>query len=142
MAMGPVDVVVIAFAGNNFRGEIAEALAEAVGNGSMHIIDLLFVKKDAAGNVVTIELDAIEPEIGDALDPYTDEVLGLIAEEDVAELAAEIEPNSAALLIVFEHLWAARLAEAVVAANGTLVSQLRVPREIVETVRAARSAGA
>ena len=49
MALGPVELLVIKFPGNEFRGEIAPALRELVENGTIRIIDLLFIKKDADG---------------------------------------------------------------------------------------------
>ena len=48
---GPVEFIEIAFPGNQFNSEIVLALRELVDNGTIQIIDLLFVKKDAVGNV-------------------------------------------------------------------------------------------
>ena len=56
MALGPVELLVIKFPGNEFRGEIAPALRELVENGTIRIIDLLFIKKDADGKVTANEL--------------------------------------------------------------------------------------
>jgi hypothetical protein len=49
MPLGPVELLVIRFPGNRFRGELVPALAELVAAGTVRIIDFLFVKKDSAG---------------------------------------------------------------------------------------------
>jgi hypothetical protein len=49
----------IAFSGNRFNGQIVPALRELVENGTIRIIDLLFVKKDATGNLLVVELDKL-----------------------------------------------------------------------------------
>jgi hypothetical protein len=38
--IGPVDYLIVAFPGNEFRGEIAPALAELVEAGTIRIIDI------------------------------------------------------------------------------------------------------
>ena len=55
MAVGPVDVYIIGFPGNKFSGRIAPAIMELVENGTIRILDLLFVMKDADGVVTTLE---------------------------------------------------------------------------------------
>ena len=55
MAAGPVDVYIIGFPGNNFSGRIAPAILELVETGTIRVLDLLFVMKDADGTVTTIE---------------------------------------------------------------------------------------
>lgn len=48
MTIGSLDVVVIEFQGNRFKGEIGPALQEIVVKGIVRILDLAFVKKDSA----------------------------------------------------------------------------------------------
>jgi len=55
MAEGPVHYIVVAFPENRFSGQIAPALAELVDNGTIRVIDLAFVAKDANGDVATME---------------------------------------------------------------------------------------
>ena len=54
MAVGPVDVYIIGFPGNKFTGRIAPAILELVENGTIRVLDLLFVMKDADGAVTTL----------------------------------------------------------------------------------------
>ena len=62
MAVGPVDVDIIGFPGNKFSGRIAPAMMDLVDSGTIRVIDLLFVMKDADGVVTTIEAADIDEE--------------------------------------------------------------------------------
>ena len=92
--IGPVDYLIVAFPGNEFRGEIAPALADLVEAGTIRIIDLAFVGKDAEGNVVALELTDIDPEVREGFEKAGVEVNGLFNEEDLAAVGEELEPNS------------------------------------------------
>lgn len=131
MIKGPVEYVVIAFEGNHFSGEIIPAMADVVEKGVIRIIDLIFIRKDEEGNVMLIEFEDLEDKFGDDIDPLVDMVTGLVAEEDAQIFASAMEPNTAALAIVFEHLWAADLAVAIRNANGRMVADGHIPREAV-----------
>ena len=43
--MGPVEYLVVEFPGNKFKGEIVPALKELTDNGTIRIIDLVFVRQ-------------------------------------------------------------------------------------------------
>ena len=53
--MGPVEYLIVEFPGNQFKGEIVPALGELTDNGTIRIIDLIFIKKDADGDVSWFE---------------------------------------------------------------------------------------
>ncbi len=134
MALGPIQYIVVKFEGNNFHGEIADALAKVHDSGIIRVIDLLFLKKDADGVISIIELDDLEDASG--FDLLVNDVMSLISESDMLELAEDLEPNSAEAVLVFEHVWAAEFAAAVRSAGGTLVDIDLVDREIVEAAEA------
>jgi hypothetical protein len=46
MGIGPVEYMIVAFPGNQFKGEIVPALQELVDAGTIRVIDLAFVIKD------------------------------------------------------------------------------------------------
>ena len=48
------------------------------------------------------------------------------------EIGAALDPDSSAMIVVWEDLWAARFASAVLAAGGVLVDLQRIPAEAVE----------
>ena len=62
METGPVDVYIIGFPGNKFTGRIAPAIAELVDNGTIRVLDLLFVMKDADGVVTTLAIEDLDQE--------------------------------------------------------------------------------
>ena len=134
MAVGPVDVMIIGFPGNKFTGRIAPALMELVDSGTIRVIDLLFVMKDADGTVATIEAADLDPETGpgfvgiDVLEP------GALGPEDAEEVSDDLEPNSSTLLIAFENVWAAKMADALRAADAVLIDQIRIPADVVDAV--------
>jgi uncharacterized membrane protein len=131
-SMGPVEYVVIAFPGNRFKGEIVPALAELVDNDVIGIIDVAFIKKDADGNAVMFEYDTLDDVLAFGFADVDGDAGGVLNDEDL-ELAAEaLEPDTSAALIVWEHRWAARVAQAIRDAGGRIVAGERVPDEIVE----------
>jgi Family of unknown function (DUF6325) len=132
----PVEYVIIAFPGNRFSGEIGPALAELVADGTVHIIDLVFIKKDEDGEVTIFEMESLD-EAGDlSLDELEGEAGGLLNDEDLELAAAALEPDSSAALIVWEQLWAARIAEAIRNADGQILAGERIPHDIVQAAMA------
>jgi uncharacterized membrane protein len=130
--MGPVEYVVIAFPGNRFKGEIVPAVAELVDHDVIRILDVAFIKKDADGHPTMFEYDALDDVLEFGFADVDGEAGGVLNDEDL-ELAAEaLEPDSSAALIVWEHRWAARVAQAIRDAGGRIVAGERVPDEVVE----------
>jgi Family of unknown function (DUF6325) len=132
MSIGPVEYLIVAFPGNRFKGEIIPALRELVDAGTIRIIDLAFVMKNADGAVVTAEMGDLDSEVFKALDALTPETLGLLNEEDLAAAAEELEPNSSAALLVWEDVWATKLRDAILNAGGELLDLERLPKEVVD----------
>ena len=83
--IGPVDYMIVAFPGNQFKGEIAPALADLVDAGTIRIIDIAFVGKDADGDTVAFELTELDPEVQKGLDNLGIEVEGLFNEDDLRD---------------------------------------------------------
>ena len=134
MDIGPVEILVVAFPENQFTGEIAPALEELVASGLIRVIDLVFVTKDGDGTVVGIELSDLDDAAGAAFQPHVEEPSGLLSEEDIEDLGAELEPNSSAAILLFEHLWATKFRDAVVDSGGQLVASIRIPKEVIDQV--------
>ena len=128
---GPVDLVLLRFPGNQFTGEIAPALGELVSNGTVRILDLVFIMKDADGNVAGVELADLG-DVGAAFESIDGEVSELLTDEDIEAAGEELEPNSSAALLMFENSWAGRFVNAVRAANGEVVAYERIGREALD----------
>ena len=133
--IGPVDYLVVGFPGNQFKGEIAPALAELVEAGTIRIIDIAFVGKDADGNTVSMELTELDPAVQEGLERAGVEVGGLFNEDDLADAADSLEPNSSAAVLVWENVWAREVAQAMRNAGGELLAFQRIPHEVVQAAR-------
>jgi uncharacterized membrane protein len=136
-AIGPVDYAVIAFPGNQFRGEIAPALSELVEAGTIRLIDAAFVGKDENGDITAFELTELAPDVQQALDALNIEVQGLFTDEELLAAGQELEPNSSAALLVWENVWARKVAQAIRDAGGLLIAFERVPHDVVQAAREA-----
>ncbi|MGH9215079.1 MAG: DUF6325 family protein [Acidimicrobiales bacterium] len=127
----PVDLVLLGFPGNQFTGNIAPALRDLVSSGTVRILDLVFISKDADGNVAGVELSDLG-EAGAAFDDVDGEINELLTEEDIEAAGEELEPNSSAALLMFENTWAGRLATAIREANGEVLAYERIPRDALQ----------
>jgi hypothetical protein len=127
VGIGPVDYVLIEFPGSQFNGQIAPNLVELVDDGTIRLLDLVFVHKTVDGDIESIELaDAAPVEAGDLADIEVG-YAGLLSDEDLDAAADVLEPGSSALLLVWENTWAAPLATAIRESGGQLVASGRIP---------------
>ncbi len=135
MALGPIEVVMIAFPENNFTGEIIPELTRLIEQDTISVIDALMVSKTAEGDIVFVEFDelGLDDDVK-ALSNLFNQADALISDDDVHEFAAGLEPNSSAALLVFEHTWSRPLRNAIVAAGGVLALNFRVPGDVVNEI--------
>jgi uncharacterized membrane protein len=131
MAAGPVDVYIIGFPGNKFTGRIAPAILELVDNGTIRVLDLLFVMKDEAGTVTSLQAADIGEE-GAAFLSIDIVQPGALGPEDAEEVSDDLPANSSAMLIAFENLWATKVVDALQAADAVLIDSIRIPADVVE----------
>lgn len=135
MTLGPIEIVVIGFEDGEFKGEIVSQLNSLVEAGTISIIDGVFVRRDSDEDVAYVELDQVGADSEAArLADLLDRVEGLVSEEDVDELAAELPVGGAAAMLVFEHTWMKPLRDAIVGAGGELIDTIRVPGPVVQEV--------
>jgi hypothetical protein len=131
MSLGPIELLVVKFPGNQFKGEIAPALTELVENGTIRVIDILFANKDADGTVEMVEVNDLDDADVRRFDPVVTDVTDLLNAEDVDALTRALEPNSSAAVLLFENTWATRFRDALVNANAELVLNERIPRAVI-----------
>src|SRR5205085_12476122 len=93
---GPVDNLVEEYpaGASSFTGEMAAELRALADSGTIRVIDVLILTKDADGTVEATELSDIG-ELGE-LQAIEAELAELLAEDDVGHLAAAMEPGSTA----------------------------------------------
>ena len=133
--IAPVDYAIIAFPGNEFTGRIIPAIAKLVENGTIRLIDVVFVTKDASGGVGYFDMTDVEGAEREAFDRSGGEVEALFSDDDLAAAAGELEPNSSAVLLVWENLWALEVAQEIRAAGGILLDFDRIPHAIAQAAR-------
>ena len=137
MGLGPVEYVIIDFPGGTMSGGIVPALKELIASGTIRIVDMTFIRKDANGHVEPLELSQLD--LQDAV-PYEElegEIDDLINAEDIQQAAAKLPPNSIAGVFVWEDVWATRFADAVRSAHGQVMANERIPPAVVEAAVAA-----
>jgi hypothetical protein len=129
--LGPVDYVVVEFpaGASNFTGEMATELLALVDAGTIRVIDVLILTKDDDGEVEATELSDVD-ELGE-LATLEAELAELLAAEDVAHLAAAMEPGSTAGVLIWENLWAAPFAAAARRSGGQLIANGRIPIQAI-----------
>src|SRR5882757_471309 len=129
--LGPVDYLVVEFpAGTqNFTGEMAKELLALVDAGTIRLIDVLILTKDQDGTVEPMELSDVG-ELGE-LQALEAQLAELLAEEDVANLAAAMDPGSTAGVLIWENLWAAPFASAARRSGGQLIANGRIPIQAI-----------
>ena len=132
MAIGPIELLVVKFPGNQFKGEIAPALQELVDSGTIHVIDLIFAIKDESGTLAVLELNDLGDQRLAVVAPQRSELSGALTEDDARSLTGSLENNSSAAIMLFENTWAAKFAEAMRNANGELVLNERIPRAVID----------
>lgn len=146
MAMGPVQILVVGFGADaNFKGAALAELKRLREQDTVRLIDLLFVTKDADGNVEQVEITDEEglAELGalaGALMGFgaageEGAELGALAgaetaieqgsyfdEEQVWYLADAIPEGTSAAIAVLEHHWAIPLRNAILEAGGVALA--------------------
>jgi hypothetical protein len=125
--LGPVDYLVVEFplGKADFTGEAAQELKSLVDKGVIRVLDLIFIHKLEDGSIEAFE--AHEYDQAGILAELDALALELLAEEDVDALAAAVEPNTVAAILVWENTWAAPFGAAVRRAGGQLVADGRIP---------------
>jgi uncharacterized protein (DUF433 family) len=129
--LGPIDYLIVEFpAGSaNFTGEMAAELLKLVEGGTIRVVDILILAKDASGTVEAMELADLD-DLGQ-LQVLEAELAELLAEDDVEHLAAAMDPGSVAGVLIYENLWAAPFASAARRSGGQLIANGRIPIQAI-----------
>ena len=168
MDLGPVQLMVIGFDHPDFHGTIAAELARLSEVGLIRVLDAMIVMKDASGVETVVEVSELEVEEAEELGAIVGALIGFgIGGEEGAEIGAvvgaeggadghilddldlvdvlgDIPNDSAAAIILIEHVWSAPLRDAIVEANGVPIIDMWVhPLDLVAIgVAEADAAGA
>jgi hypothetical protein len=119
---------------------MVDELGARVEAGTIRIIDVLILTKADDGSVEATELEDIE-DLG-PLQAIEAELAELLAEEDVINLDAAMDPGSVAGVLIYENLWAAPFASAARRSGGQLIANGRIPiQAIIAAIEADEALG-
>ncbi len=99
--LGPIDIVVIGFPpGAPMRGDAVPIFLDLVDRGIIRVFDAMLVKKEDDGTVSGFDLSDVDEEQAGDLTVFSGASTGLLGNDDVETVAAELEPGAAAALSV------------------------------------------
>lgn len=144
MEVGPIDIAVIGYGADApMTGEAAPLLVDLVERGIIRVLDVLFVTKNEDGTFSGFDArDLTDKGVGDFA-VFEGASSGLLGDEDAEKVADEIEPGSAAVMIVYENRWAAPFIAAVRRNGGEAIAFERIPaQDVIDALDALEAAEA
>ena len=126
---GPIDYLVVEFPGNRMTGEGMPILLDLVERGIIRILDFRFVLKHADGSIAAAKMSDLDADGEFDVSIFEGAASGLLDDEDLVKLAAVVDPNSTAAMLVYENVWAAPLAAALRRGGAQMVATGRIPIE-------------
>jgi hypothetical protein len=94
------------------------------------------VLKDAKGNILITEAKDMGEKTGDAFSAFAKAVSDAewFSVDDIEAIGADLPMNSSAAILLFENTWAIHFKEALLNSGAELVSQGRIPSEVIRGV--------
>ncbi|MHA6622237.1 DUF6325 family protein [Pseudonocardia sp. DLS-67] len=125
--MGPVDYVVVEFPDARIPGDVLQRILDLVDRGTLRILDLAFIRKETDGSVTALGVADLDGDGELDLLVLEGATSGVVARDDLDDAAGAIEPGSAALIVLYENLWAIPFATAARRVGAELVASGRIP---------------
>jgi hypothetical protein len=130
---GPIDYLLLEFTGNKLTGRAAEELVNLVERGIVHVYDVMVVGKNVDGSVYMVDLAESTGQAGGFAD-LNGARSGILAEDDLREVAGAMQPGTLAALIVYENTWAIPFVAAALESGGQMIAGGRIPAQDVMDV--------
>ncbi len=155
--VGPLQLVVVGFeTTERFRGDIARELLDLRGRGMIRVLDARLFRRAADGDLTEFDIGPLLAERPEERPNPIARLLGVnggggnggiappeafartagFALEDLRRLTDEIGPGDYGAAVLVEHVWAARVRDAVRATGGRLLGQGFLTPEVVMLVGA------
>ena len=156
LTLGPVQMLIVGFEGDNFDGSIMKEIDRLREHDIVRLVDLLFVKKNADGEIEAIQRSDLDAEEAQEFGAIVGALVGFGADdEEGAEFgaiagAAELEDGhlfddaavwylgdaipegTAAAVALLEHRWAIPLRDKIAQAGGITLSDAWIhPADLV-----------
>jgi uncharacterized membrane protein len=157
MALGPVQLMVIAFDEPHFDGSVVEEINRLSEAGIVRLLDAMVVDKADDGTVTTVEITELDAEEMIELGATIGGLIGLgaagedgmvvgaalgaeaaaedghvIGDFDIIDVLDEVPNGAAAAIVLLEHVWAIPLSQKIEAVGGEPLIDMWVhPLELV-----------
>jgi uncharacterized membrane protein len=163
LPFGPVQMLVIGFDRTQFDGQIMPELERLKEQGTVRLIDMIFVKK-VNGEVETVQVSDLSTDEAEEFGALVGALIGagmgedetvaaglelgaeagedghVIDESEVWYLADAIPEGMSAAVVLLEHTWAIPLRDKLIASGGALLADAWVhPADLVAIGAAARA---
>ncbi|MBF6300979.1 DUF1269 domain-containing protein [Nocardia amamiensis] len=126
--LGPIDYLVIEFpADRTPDGSALPLLRDLVDRGIVRVLDLAFVRKDADGSLVGVDITDVGLRGDFDITLFAEARSGLIDDTDCREAGVALEPGHSAAILIYENTWAAPFAAALRHNGAQLVASGRIP---------------
>jgi hypothetical protein len=132
---GPLEYVLFQFEDDRFIDETLPALININQIGCVRVLDIVFITKDEAGNLEIVEISDLAEEDESTFDPLINEYFGVLTDEDVEQSGENLQNDTNAALVLFEHRWAIGLQQAIKTAGGLVLDSAYInPRSQSEVI--------
>jgi len=126
-AIGPIDFLLLEFPGDADTKACADALMDLVERDTVHLFDLLVIRKALDGSFSGVDLTDVTSAGVGGFTAFEGARSGLVHDDEVSAAVEVMQPGTTAALIVFENTWAAPFVGAVLDAGGELIASQRIP---------------
>jgi len=131
VGVGPIDYLALEFPEARMNGEGLAAILDLVDRGTIHILDLRAVKRQADGGFTEIEIADFDSDGTLDLAIFEGVSSGLLDDDDLSQAASLIEPGKVVALLVWENTWAAPFVSAMRKVGAEVIASGRIPADDV-----------
>jgi hypothetical protein len=144
-AIGPVQVLAVGFrAGAQFEGRIADEIDRLERAQTIRVLDFVFLHRDeASGSVVRVDYQGGESD-GPVATLLDDDAAGAgspgaagafrLGADDIREAADALDPGMSAGFLIFEHVWARGLKQAIADTDGVPFAEGFLTPDVVAAI--------
>jgi hypothetical protein len=137
--MGPVDYLVVEFPEGSLSGTGLMLLMDLVDRRIIRILDMQFIRRRPDGSVAVLDIEELhDPDLA----VFHGASAALLDADDLAQAASHLEPGAAAVVLIYENLWAAPLATALRRNGARLVGSGQISMESLWAALVAMEAAA
>jgi dihydroorotase-like cyclic amidohydrolase len=123
---GPIDFLLLEFPRRRLTGETGAALMSLIERGIIALYDLVVISKNADGSFEALEVGQIGELLG-GFEGFAGARSCLMSDDDIAEAAGAMAPDTVAALVMYENTWATEFVAAARNSGGEVIASARIP---------------